>query len=410
MPAEGMLRRRIVRACLVLAAVLCAVYAAVIVTSMMVIEDRLLNDRLDEAADQLITNHLQGFRGEVPGDPRVYEGAAIPPQWRDLPVGMHEVDEGKRVLHVLVRERAGRRFAVVDDESDFEELEALVWSAVAAAFVLCMGLAVVLGRMTATRVIQPVVALADAVREGRLADDAPALGAADEVGVLARALAAHQQQMQRFLAREQLFTGDVSHELRTPLTVILGAAEVLQARLADRPDLLPAVERIRRTAVETADRVAALLLLSRAPEALDAPSVELLPLVQREMERCRPLLQGKPVQLQLQVEHEERVAGRPELIAIALGNLIRNACQFTEQGRVQVTLERGRILVSDSGPGVPEAIRSQVFERFVRADTSVPGTGLGLAIVQRVCAHLGWSITLSASDVGGCCFEIGLAP
>src|SRR5205085_16759 len=198
-------------------------------------------------------------------------------------------------------------------ESDFERLEGLVWTAVAGAFVLCMGLALVLGRMTARRVIQPVVHLAAAVRGERLADAATLLQAEDEVGVLARALAASQQEMQRFLAREQLFTGDVSHELRTPLTVILGASELLATRLAERPDLLGIVERIQRTAREMTERGAALLLLSRRPEALEFPCVDLAPLLEREMDRCRPLLEGKPVQLLLDVEHPTQAAGRPEL-------------------------------------------------------------------------------------------------
>ena len=409
MQASGSLRRRIVQAAVILAGVLCTVYALVIVVSLKAIEDRLLNERLAEAAEQLIANHLQGFRNDVPGDPRVYEDAAIPAAWRGFAPGVHEVDADGRVLHVLLRERGGRRFAVVDDESDFEQLESHVWAASAGAVLLCLALAVVLGRMTAARVIEPVVRLAAAVRDKRLGEGATALHTADEVGVLARALASYQQETQRFLQREQLFTGDVSHELRTPLAVILGAAELLAVRAADRPDLLPIVERIQRTARDTTDRVAALLLLSRQPEDLDFPDVELGPLLEREVERCRPLLQGKPVQLDLQVAHPTRATGRPELIAIALGNLVRNACQFTDQGSVRVTLERDRVLVSDSGPGVPEAIRSQIFERFVRADATVPGTGLGLAIVQRVCEHLGWSVAVGGSESGGSCFVITLA-
>jgi signal transduction histidine kinase len=158
-----------------------------------------------------------------------------------------------------------------------------------------------------------------------------------------------------------------------------------------------------------ADRLTALLLLSRQPETLDFPCTDLAHLLQCETDRCRPLLQGKAVRLELVVQEAVTARGRPELMAMAVGNLIRNACQYTEEGCIRVTLERQRILVRDSGPGVPESIRAQVFRRFVRADSGVAGTGLGLAIVQRVCEHLGWSVQLHPSEAGGACFELTLA-
>jgi signal transduction histidine kinase len=403
------LRSRIVRACVVLALVLCSVYAVIVFFSVKAIEGKLVNDRLAEAADQLIENHLRGFKSGVPGDPEVFAESQMPAAVRALGPGVHEVMVEGRSLHILFRDHGGQRFAVVDDESDFEHMEVQVWAVLGGACALCVGLAFFLGRATASRVLEPVVSLAERVKAGRLDGDLPAINAADEVGVLARALAAHHLAMQRFLSREQLFTGDVSHELRTPLTVILGASELLAARLAGRPDLMPVVERIRRTAVETADRVGALLLLSRAPQTLDFPLVELVPALEHELDRARPLLEGKPVTLELRIEHPAHVFGRPELISIALGNLIRNACQFTEEGHVRVTLRHDHLLVEDTGAGIPDAVKARIFERFVRASTQVPGTGLGLAIVQRVCEHLGWTVTAEKPEHRGSRFVVRFA-
>jgi signal transduction histidine kinase len=250
------------------------------------------------------------------------------------------------------------------------------------------------------------VELARAVQQDVWTEALPGQARSDEVGILARALAAHDQEMKRFLTREQLFTGDVSHELRTPLTVMLGAAEVLTARLEGQAELLPVAERIRRTAQETANRVAALLLLSRAPDELERPLVALGPLLEQELERCRPLVEGKPVRLELRIEHPALAHGRPELMAIAFGNLIRNACQSTEAGHVRVTLQRQQVLVEDSGCGVAEEVRHQLFHRLVRAGDRVPGTGLGLAIVQRVCEHLGWTVSLNESGAGVTSFAV----
>ncbi|MDB5954720.1 HAMP domain-containing sensor histidine kinase [Ramlibacter sp.] len=408
MLGKSSLRSRIVQAFVILTAIVCTVYALLLLVGIHALEDRLLNDRMVKSADDLIRNHVRHARGAVGGDPEVYQDDDIPAAMRELAAGdVQELELGDRVLHVLIRQQGGHRFAVVDDESDFERNEGQLWAALAGTSALCIALALGLGAVTARRVILPLVHLADAVTRNGLDKDPLALWRGDEVGVLARALAVHQDEMQRFLTREQLFTGDVSHELRTPLTVMLGAAEVLAARLPDRPDLLPFVERIRRTAVETGDRVSALLLLSRAPEHLEFPSVDLPHLLAHEVERCRPLLAGKPVSLELVLEDPTAQAfGPSELVATAVGNLIRNACQFTETGYVRVLLQQRCIVVEDSGSGIPQEIRRVVFERYVRASERPAGSGLGLAIVQRVCEHLRWTITVQASISGGARFAM----
>jgi signal transduction histidine kinase len=246
-----------------------------------------------------------------------------------------------------------------------------------------------------------LTSLARAVDEDRLPDQLPSLNSRDEIGVLARAFAAHTQALQAVVAREQWFVADVSHELRTPLTVMLGAAEVLRAQVGDRPEWHELAERICRTAADTGDRVSALLLLSRAPETLQLPRLPLAPIVRQEMERCMPLLQGKDVKLSFEAVEDVLVRARPELAGTAVGNLIRNACQYTEQGSVHIRLERNRLLVQDTGIGIPASIRQRVFERHVRADPGSPtGSGLGLAIVRRVAQHLGWTVSLE--DLPGC--------
>ncbi|MFX5530313.1 two-component sensor histidine kinase, partial [Acinetobacter baumannii] len=81
------------------------------------------------------------------------------------------------------------------------------------------------GRKVATHVIAPITRLADAVQDGH--KPFPYQDARDEIGVLARAFARHSDELDRFLHREQCFSGDASHELRTPLAIIGGAAETL---------------------------------------------------------------------------------------------------------------------------------------------------------------------------------------
>ena len=396
------LRHRIVAAYALLACMVCGAFAAAALHAIGLVEDQLIDQRLARIADRYVERQRQGLPVDLPPNVTLYTGEAIPASMRNLPTGKHEVSIGGATVNVLVRGAGRQAFALADDDADFEAIQWQLHALLAAAFVACLGLAVLFGRWTASRVIAPLTTLARAVAEDRLPDELPSLNSKDEVGMLARAFAAHTHELQAFLAREQWFVADVSHELRTPLTVILGAAEVLQTRVGDHPELATLAERIRRTAADTGNRVAALLLLSRAPETLEMRRTALASIVRQEMEWCQPLLQGKDVTLSFDVVDDVHLYTRPELAGTAVGNLIRNACQYTEQGSVQVRLERERLVVEDTGVGIPAGIRERVFEGYVRADQGSPtGSGLGLAIVHRVAQHLGWAMSLEDRTSGG---------
>ena len=120
---------------------------------------------------------------------------------------------------------------------------------------------------------------------------------------------------------------------------------------------------------------------------------------------------------------------RPELLKMALGNLIKNAFQYTDDGEVIVTIDKDKITVTDTGLGIPESMMPLLYERFERlgqqndsthlstdlladnvsdnvASYKVEGTGLGLSIVQRIMTHMGWQLTHQANTSGGSTFSI----
>ena len=399
---KGSLRRRIVAAYVVLAVVVCASFAAAVVFALEAVEKHVIIEKLSTAADTLIARHRQGQSTEVPFGPNLLYGPKLPPAMGGLAPGIHELKLEGRSLEVLIRHEAGETYALVTDDTKFEDIQLLVFGVSMVAVIACVALAYLLGRATAHWVIAPLSSLAQAVAQDADDEALVSLNSADEIGVLARAFAERRHALRQFLERERWFTGDVSHELRTPLTIMLGAAELLIARLEDRPDLSAVAERIRRTAADTTERVSALMLLSRAPHSVDAPRTELLSIVQQEIDRCRPLLAGKPVALRLSAAGDVWVFARPELLAIAIGNLLRNACQFTEAGEVVVTVSAERVVVEDTGAGVAQALRERLFERYVRGDQQrVAGFGLGMAIVRRVAEHLGWDIRHEDRPGGG---------
>lgn len=402
MKNDRSLKQRIARAFVVLAVILAGFFCLVSYIAVEVIEAQVIDARLDKIADTLIGHHLKHEAFTIPPEIDFFVNESIPQTLRNIAPGRHEVSLDQREVEVLVRIEGGNRYVVAQELSEFEHTEYIIYSSLAAGFFSSLLLAVIIGLATARRIVAPVTALADAVSKSARPSDLPSLDAGDEIGVLARAFARRTEELQQFLLRERLFTGDVSHELRTPLTIMLGAAEVLAYQLADQPVQLAAAERLRRVAAETSERVSALLWLSRAPEQLDAPCIALNPLIRSELERCLPLLKGKQVEWRFEENGEVNVEARPELVGIAIGNLLRNACHHTDQGMILVRLERGRLIIEDTGSGIPEAVRERLFERFVqgRKDSS-EGTGLGLSIVKRVAEHIGWDVRLECPEDGG---------
>ncbi|WP_097137336.1 MULTISPECIES: HAMP domain-containing sensor histidine kinase [unclassified Pseudomonas] len=400
------LRGRMVAAYVLLAVIIVGFFAGAAFFVVGKIEKELIDKRLAHAAQLWAADSYSAVQSQTL-DLSFFKGSLIPPPLQLLEPGTHELKLNGRALHVLLGEANGERYAVVDDQSDFESIESSSYITLGIAFLGGIGLAILMGRATANRVILPLTKLASSVQNEPVAGSLPGLDATDEIGVLARAIDDRTNQLSLALQRERWFTADVSHELRTPLTIMLGAAEVLTSRLQDRPDLLVMTERIRRNAAETAQQVGALLRLARAPENTNHVLVDLRPLIEHEVARCQPLLRGKPLELRLVASHDVTIKAIPELVTIAVSNLLRNACQHTEQGIITLYLNASKIVVEDSGTGLPDAVQARLFDRFVRGDDDFNGgSGLGLSIVKRVADHLGWDVRHAPNPNGGSRFTL----
>lgn len=412
MKIKHSLKKRITKSFILLALLLSGFFTFVSYSSVEYIEAQLIDHSMEKMIDRMISQYRENKPVDTLPDTVFFANEDVPKQWRNLDPGIHELWLDNRELQALVVVDGNDRFVVAYEMTEFEHTEEIIFTTLATGFASSLLLALLLGFITAKQVVAPVSELADAVDRNEDPGSFTSLHAENEIGVLARAFATRTDQLQRFLIRERLFTGDVSHELRTPLTIMLGAAEMLKAQLADRPVQFAAAERIRRVAVETAERVSALLMLSRSPELIDAPRIALNPLIQAEIDRYRYLLEGKPVLLSFQFSQEVTVNTLPELAGIVLGNLLRNACQHTDAGRISVQLSTDKLIIEDTGPGIPVSVRDRLFERFVQGDDSSSegtGLGLGLSIVKRVVEHVGWDIQLECPSEGGSRFTIFIA-
>ena len=292
----------------------------------------------------------------------------------------------------------------------FEELEGIFADALKMAVILSLLIAALFSHLSSKQIIKPLLDLKQAVETDHQ-NLTELTHLPSEVGVLARAIDEKNNTLEQYLKREQLFTGDVSHELRTPLTIIMGASEVLASQLEDNSHLREFANRISTTAKETSEIISALLLLSRAPEQLDTPQTSINTIAMSEVSRLQYLLRHKSVSCKVVADKEYVAHVRPELLKMALGNLIKNAYQYTDQGEVIVTIDAEKITVTDSGLGIPEVMMPLLYERFERLNDrntsdQVEGSGLGLSIVQRIMTHMDWKLIHQANATGGSTFSI----
>lgn len=398
------LSRRIIAVFILFGVVLSLFFAVLAALAVEGIEVHLVDNRLADVEKWALPRRAAGLEVNLPAGVRFHQGDEIPAPLRGLPAGVSEVELDGVGLHVLTGSSARGPHVVVDHESDYEKVELVVYSAFAAFFAGFMALAAILGGFVGRRIVIPMSELAAAVTRG--VTPLPLTDRSDELGVLARALDAHTSELRAFLDRERFFTGDVSHELRTPLTVIMGAAEILLQDDAHAAVRAPA-ERIYRAAREATECVTVLLLLARAPEIANLAPVSVSAIARRETERYQGMVAHKPVQLRCIGTAEVSVRAPSELCISAIGNLVRNACQYTEHGAVTVELLPGRVTVEDTGPGLPEAVR----QTLGRGDRAVPssgsaGTGLGLSLVTRICEYLGATLDYQDRAGGGSRFTI----
>ena len=155
------------------------------------------------------------------------------------------------------------------------------------------------------------------------------------------------------------------------------------------------LDRIERAARQCADLTTALLLLSRNERG--SGSTELTRVAQALVEANRTQLGGKPVTITLAGRDDVRVNAPEAVVSVALGNLIGNACKYTQQGEVRVIVQSDRVDIEDTGPGLSVEDAARLFERGYRGSGAggTAGGGIGLSIVRRLCDLYGWEVSIA---------------
>ena len=339
--------------------------------------------RLDEAESPDRPEHEALVRVfQLPGGFRLLVG-------RDL-------DERERLYHIVLS--AGR------------------WSV---AIVVILGLAG--GLFVTRRVLRRVDAMTETTRTimaGDLGGRLPVAGTGDELDRLADNLNVMLERIEALMYGLKEVSDNIAHDLKTPLTRLRNRSEEALRTAKSEAEYRAALEATIEESEGLIRTFNALLMIARAESGQardDMSEFDAAEIAHDVGELYEPLADQKGIALKVEADAPAKVKGNRELVSQALANLVDNAIKYTAPPAGAVNgakpeivvraLEDGdRILltVADGGPGIPEADRARVVERFVRLEQSrsQPGSGLGLSLASAVARLHGGELTLTDNQPG----------
>ena len=203
------------------------------------------------------------------------------------------------------------------------------------------------------------------------------------------------------------FSANVSHELKTPLQGIIGSAELLESGMVRAEDTPRFVGHIRKEAARLVSLIEDIIRLSQLDEGVELPAeqVDMLQLCQDVKEILSPSAADKQVTVHITGSGFD-VMGVRRMLHEIVYNLCDNAIKYNVPGgSVTIHVENNRLVVEDTGIGIPAIHKDRIFERFYRVDKSHSkasgGTGLGLSIVKHAVAYHKAEISLDSTPGKG---------
>jgi signal transduction histidine kinase len=382
---------------------------AVILADAQAVGDRLhdfgllgaletVRDRADAEADEhaiyLLTDPgLNRLAGNLVAWPAQIGRA---PGWYEIGLARAGKLHATRILYAALP--GGYRLLVGRDVQDRVAIRQLILGGLAWAAGIAVLLAIAGGLLIRRGVLGQVEAInrtAAAIVRGDLSRRLPTRGSTDEFDQLSQTINGMLAQIEILIEGVRNASNTVAHDLRTPLTELRGRLEELLRR---RPAPDEAWREVQ-AAIGDLDRVIgvfnALLRLAEIDSGarLSGFRAVRLDIVAGEVaELYGPVAEAKDSELVFAAPETFVVRGDPDLLAQAIGNLVDNAVKFSPPGgKVTLDLAHGtnggaEIRVIDRGPGIPDAEKDQVAERFYRADAGkgAAGVGLGLSVVAAI--------------------------
>jgi two-component system OmpR family sensor kinase len=370
-----------------------------------------------------LPNHITGFTLQSDGTQSTsFTAGPTKPGGPSFRVRATELQNGDLIVQA---------FSLGDTTNTLHTLFLIELAVTAGALVLALAGGWWLVRL-GLRPLADVERTADSIAAGNLDQRVPGAGDATEVGRLARALnvmlerietaftarLASEARLQESDRHLRQFVADASHELRTPIAAVSAYAELFERGAAQHADDLPRVMSGIRTETARMDRlVSDLLTLARLDEGLPLAMVpvEIVALCADAVHTAATVGPGWPVRFTASQPVE--VLGDPDRLRQVVDNLLGNVRAHTPEGTTAtVHLDQSdgvaRIVVSDTGPGMPAEEASRIFERFYRVDAARArthgGSGLGLSIVSAIVMAHGGSVSAASTAGNGMVVTVSL--
>ena len=310
----------------------------------------------------------------------------------------------------------GRTVIVAHDTDEIDRARDTVLRGLILALLPMLALSAIGGTVLAARGRRRVVATQEAVARlmhGDLSQRLPTHGTDDEFDRLARDVNLLLDEIGRLMEEVRGVGDAVAHDLRTPMTRLRTRLERSRDRAASVEEFREAIDQGLAWIDQTLAMVDAVLRIGEIEHGRRRAAfaaVDLASIVAEVAEFHEPVAEEKGVALCLLAPDVVPVVeGDRDLLFEALSNLVDNAVKFTPPGgEVRIGLSRDEgattVAVQDTGPGIPERERAQVFGRFHRTEParSSPGNGLGLSLVAAVAKLHGLTVDLGGGPTGGC--------
>jgi len=315
----------------------------------------------------------------------------------------------------------GFRLLVGRDLDERERLYHIVLSAGRWSVALVIVLGLVGGLFVTRRVLRRVDAMTETTRTimaGDLGGRLPVAGTGDELDRLAENLNVMLERIEALMYGLKEVSDNIAHDLKTPLTRLRNRTEEALRTAKSEGEYRAALEGTIEDSEGLIRTFNALLMIARAESGQardDMSEFDAAEIAHDVGELYEPLAEQKGIALKVEADTPAKVKGNRELVSQALANLVDNAIKYAEPRDlvtngatpeivVRALNEGDRILltVADSGPGIPEADRARVVERFVRLEQSrsQPGSGLGLSLASAVARLHGGDLTLEDNHPG----------
>ena len=349
--------------------------------------------RVDRGAEPLRSARLSIYRSS--------DFAELPRHIAILKPGvMHRVRSNGRLLDVLVRDGDFGRLYITYDVTTHARQELIAILIIAIGVIAIVAVAGWLAFGISRRLVSPINALADRLTQidpGQRYVRIGAEFAGNELEPIAHSIDRYMERLDGFVEREQSFTSTASHELRTPLAVIRGAVELLEAQTATRPGSANALARIQRAVREMTEFTDALLTLSREEHSSAEASCEVHQLLTRIVDDLRHEMPDKRITQKIDAANSLRVAAPESMVAMLIGNIVRNAVQHGTGSDVLCEMHGRELSVANAGALPDTALGSSPSRRFT---THPHGHGMGLYLVRRICERYRWTIQLENTPDG----------